>query len=147
MQVILLKDVQGVGKTNDVLDVNDGYAKNFLVAKRLAVVATQQVVSRLQNEAKQRAEHEERERQRMEGAAHDLDKRTFSFAVKVGGQGKVFGSVSEREVAEKIGEKLGFAVDKKHVKLPKSMKQLGEYIAEVKLGSVTAHPKIVLTSK
>ncbi len=144
MQVILLKDVPGVGKKNELKEVNDGYAKNFLLAKNFAVVATPQVVSKMHNEAHQAAEKARRENERAAEAAADLSRRTFTFVVKVGDKGQVFGALHEREVAEKISEKLGVHVDKKQVVLPK-MKELGEYTCEVKLGGTVAHPKILLT--
>jgi large subunit ribosomal protein L9 len=145
MQVILLRDVPGVGKKNELRDVNGGYAKNFLLAKNLAVIATPQVVSKMHNEAHQAAEKSRRENERAAEAAADLTKRTFTFVVKVGDKGQVFGTIHERDVAEKISAKLGVTVDRKQVTLPKDMKHLGEYTAEVKLGGTLAHPKILLT--
>ena len=81
--------------------MNDGYAKNFLLVRNLAAIATPQTLSRLTNEARQAEEKLRREAERAEELARKLSARTFTFAVKVGGQGQVFGSIHERDVQKK----------------------------------------------
>lgn len=148
MKVILLKDVSGVGKKGEVKEFNDGYARNFLIAKNFAAQATPQMLSKIQNEAKQKQESERKHLEQAQRIKADLDKRSFTISVKVGDKGQIFGSVHEKDVAQRISEKVTYQIDKSQIILPKKIKDLGEYKFEIKLSpGIVATPKLILTAK
>ena len=147
MKILFLKDAPGAGKKNEIKEVNDGYAKNFLIAKGFAVQASEQIISKVRNEQKQNEQKIAREQERANKLKNDLDKRTFSIAVKVGDKGQIFGSVSEADIAKKIFEKMNVEIERKQITIPRNIKQLGEYQIEIKLGpNMIAKPKIQLTN-
>ena len=145
MKVILTKDVSGFGRRGEIKEVNDGYGRNFLIARGFAELATPQVISKVKNETKQKEEKERRQQQKLSEMKKDLDKRTFTVKVKVGDKGQVFGSVNEKELAQRIQEKTGYEFEKGQFTLPKHMKELGEYTFEIKLGNgIVAKPTLKL---
>ncbi len=148
MKVVLTKDVSGVGRKGEVKEFNDGYARNFIVAKGFGVVATEQILNKLRNEQNQQEAKKRKEQEYNLKIKADLDKRTFSIVVKVGDKGQVFGSVHEKDVAARVKEKTGYEVEKGNIAIPKHIKELGEYQIEIKLGSgISAKPKIKLVDK
>lgn len=147
MKVVFLKDASGAGRKGEVKEFSDGYARNFLIAKGFAVAASDEILRKIQNEQKQQQAKEHKEQERNLKIKNDLDKRTFAITVKVGNKGQVFGSVHEKDVADRIKEKAGYEIDKKQVTIPKHIKELGEYEIEIKLSNgVIAKPKIKLTA-
>jgi large subunit ribosomal protein L9 len=147
MKVILLKDMAGVGRKGEVKEVNDGYGRNFLIARGYADVATTQTLSKVANESKQKAESEKKQREKLEKIKADLSKRIFTVKVKVGNKGQVFGSINEKELLERIREKTGLDIEKNQLVMPKHAKDLGEYEFGIKLGGgVSVTSKIKLES-
>ncbi len=132
MKVILKQDVKGSGKKGDILDVSDGYAKNFLLKKGLAEQASSVAVNslKLQKEAEERRRAEEIKAIR--DLAQKMDKSKVSVSIKCGENGKVFGSVTSKEIAGKLAD-LGYDVDKKKIVLKEPIKTVGEYTVEVRL--------------
>ena len=132
MKVVLTADVKNKGKKGDIINVNDGYAMNFLIPKGLAVAATAAAV----NETNQKKAAEEARKAKELAAAKEaaakLDMATVTVTVKSGESGKIFGSVTSKEIAEEL-KKQGYDVDKKNVMLPEPIKQLGRQTVEVKL--------------
>jgi large subunit ribosomal protein L9 len=148
MKVVLTKDVSGVGRKGEVKDFADGYARNFLVAKGFAVVATEQMLNKIKNENNQQEAKKKKEQEHHLKVKNDLDKRTFSIPVRVGEKGQVFASVHEKDVVARIKEKTGMEFEKNQIILPKHMKELAEYEIEIKLGGgLTAKPKIKLVDQ
>ena len=132
----------GVGRIGEVKEVNDGYGRNFLIARGLAQTATQTVVSQLVNKQKQKEDRDRKLLQKYQNLKSELDKRTFTVEVKAGDKNQIFGSVSEKDVVEKIKAKLNMELDKKQIILPR-IKEIGEYQFEVKLtGQLSARPKL-----
>ena len=132
MKVILKQDVKGTGKKGAILEVSDGYAKNFLLKKGLAEQASSVAVNslKLQKEAEERKRAEEiRE---IKELAAKIDKTEVTLSIKCGENGKVFGSVTSKEIAAKLAEQ-GFDVDKKKIILKDALKTLGDYTCEVRL--------------
>ena len=129
MKVILLQDVKPLGKKGDVAEVNDGYAKNFLIPKKMAQVATKDA----QNERNQRIANEEKRKAEEKAEALALhakiDGKTVSVPVKCN-EGKMYGSVTTQDVASALAT-LGYTVDKKKITIPSSIKSVGLYDAEV----------------
>lgn len=145
MKVLFIKDLAGVARKNDVKQLSDGYAKNFLIAKGFAVQASEQIIAKLKNEGKQKEDKLKRDEIKFRELKNQLDKRVLTIAVKVGEKQQIFGSVHEGDVAKKIFEKLKIEIDKKQITIPKHIKQLGQYEIEIKLTpGIIANPKIQL---
>jgi|SRR5579872_2429825 len=142
MKVVLLKDLPGLGRKSEVKEVQDGYGRNFLIAKGFAAQATEKVLTQLNSQLKQKAEHDRKLIDKYRNIKNELDKRTFTVEARVGTSGQIFGSVSEKDLLQKISEKLNLELDKKQIDLPK-IKQIGEYSFNIKLTSdIIAHPKV-----
>lgn len=133
MKVLLLQDVKGHGKVGDLIDVNDGFARNYIIPKKLGVEANKKML----NEYAQKKQKEERLRAEARQQALDDAKalRAASIDVPVRcGDGKIYGSVTNQDIAKGLAA-LGYNIDKKKIILKEQIKQLGTYEAEVKLYS------------
>ncbi|MFA6940997.1 MAG: 50S ribosomal protein L9 [Clostridiaceae bacterium] len=141
MKVILLKDVKGVGKKDEVINTSDGYARNFLFPRKLAEEATDNNIHRinLKNEAERKRKLEETER--AQAQAKELKNKVINIKTKSGEGGRLFGSITSKDIAEEIKKQLNLEIDKKKLVID-SIKQLGEYTAELKL-----YPEISTTIK
>lgn len=137
MKVLLLQDVQGHGKKGTIVELNDGYARNFLIPKKMAVEATKSIV----NEYNQRIEKELRLAQKAKeealALAKELSGKTVDVVVKCGEEGKMYGSVTTQDVASALGA-MGYQVDKKKIVLKDVIKKVGVYEAEVKVYKETS---------
>lgn len=142
MKVILLEDVKSLGKKNDVCDVADGYAKNGLINKKLAIEATPKALNDLklkkQNNDKIAAENLASAKK----LAEDLKDKTVSLKIKCGEGGKTFGSVTGKEIAEGAKSQLGIEVDKKKIVLNDPIKAVGSYEVNYKV-----HPEVTAVIK
>ena len=132
MKVILLADVKGRGKKGDVIDVSDGYAQNFLLKKKLAAVATASGINEVEQKRTAEAYHRAETIKALKELAARLNGAKATVAIKVGENGKVFGSVTTAHVAAALSE-LGFEVDKKKIVLKSAIKTVGTFEAEVRL--------------
>lgn len=142
MRIILLQDVKGQGKKGDLIDVNEGYARNFLIKKGLAEVATANKINDLKQKKVAADYHKQEEIKAMQALAVEIKDKQFDVAIKVGQGGKVFGSVTGANVAEALSA-AGYTVDKKKIVLPSPIKNVGVYDVEVKLmEGVTAKIKV-----
>lgn len=143
MKIILLKDIPKIGKKGHVSEVNDGYAKNFLIAKKLAAPATPEIQARVAKEAKEATDKHERSTAKLKELKAELEKRTFSIQVKMGDKGQIFGGAHDKDIIEVINKKLGSALDKHTVQLNRPIKNLGAHTVTLKLGSgITAQTTI-----
>ena len=137
MKVILLQDVKSLGKKGEIVNVNDGYARNFILPKKLGLEANGKNMNDLKlqknNEAKVAKEHLEAAKE----LAKQLEAGKVEVAIKVGEGGKVFGSVSNKEIAAEVKKQLGLEIDKKKVQLKDALKTLGTHKVPVKL-----HPEV-----
>ena len=133
VKVILLQDVKGVGKKGEVKEVSDGYARNYLIPRKLAVEATEGNLKHFLDEAKQKEEKEERIRKKSEQILANLKKRTWEIRVNAGEKGKLFGSLTSGSLAEKLMQVSGQEVDKRWVKLKKPIKEIGDHEVDLKL--------------
>lgn len=132
MKIILLQDVKGQGKKGEVIDVNEGYARNFLIKKGFAEAATASKINDL-NQKKAAADyHKAEETKAMQAMAKELKDKSFTVKIKAGQNGKVFGSVTGANVSDSLIA-AGFNVDKKKVVLPQPIKTVGEYTVDLKL--------------
>lgn len=133
MKVILLKDVKGSGKAGDTLNVADGYARNFLLAKGLAVEANAKNLNELAGK-KASAQHKlDVEKAENEKTAAEIGGKAVVIKARAGQGGKLFGAVTTANVADAIKEQLGGTVDKKKISLSSDIKAFGDYTATVKM--------------
>lgn len=141
MKVILLKDVKGVGKKDEIINTSDGYARNFLFPRKLAEEATDNNIHRvnLKNEAERKRKLEETEK--AQTLAKELKNKVINIKTKSGEGGRLFGSITSKDISEEIKKQLSFEIDKKKLVMD-SIKQLGEYTVELKL-----YPEISTTIK
>ncbi len=132
MKVILLSDVKGKGKKGELCSVSDGYARNFLFPKNLAVEADKAAMSELKSREAAAEHHKQEEIDAAKATAAKLDNKTVTLNARAGENGKLFGSITSKEIAEAVSKELGVTVDKKKLSVG-DIKNFGEYTAEVKL--------------
>ena len=132
MKVVLLQDVKGHGKKGELCNVSDGYARNFLFPKKLAVEADNAALNELKNREQAAAHHKQEEINAAKATAEALNGKEVVIKAKAGSNGKLFGSVTSKEIAAEIKNKLGIEIDKKKMSVA-DIKNFGEYTAEIKL--------------
>ena len=134
MKVILLQDVKGQGKTGDLVKVSDGYARNFLFPRQLAVEANEKNMTELKKQEKKRAKQLEQEIVEAKKAQEKLAGVLVKISAKAGAGGRLFGAVTTKEIAEALSEQHGIAVEKNKIVQPEPIKAFGSYEVKVKLG-------------
>ena len=142
MKVILRQDFEQLGRIGDVVDVKDGYARNYLIPPNIAYQATGSSMKRLEEEKKQHGKKLDKEKRASELLAGELEKVSITIQMKVGEEDKLFGSVTSQMIADSLKEK-GVELDKRQIELEDSIKALGIYTVPVKLpGGVTGNVKV-----
>jgi len=126
VKVILLQDVENIGKKNDIKNVADGYARNFLLPKKLAIIATEQAIEDLEKQKESEAQQAEIELKKTEETVAQIDGLEFEIIEKIDESGKLYGSINELRIAKILKDK-GFAIKKKQIKIPQPIKDLGEF--------------------
>ncbi|RJE47376.1 MULTISPECIES: 50S ribosomal protein L9 [unclassified Dehalobacter] len=148
MKVILKEDVKALGKKGKVCEVTDGYARNFLIPRGLAVEATQGNVQDLAHKQKQEELRKQREKQEALDLSQKIENMDIIVKVKVGEKGRLFGSVTNKEIAEVLEKEYQLKLDKRKIEVKEPIKGLGEYQTTVKLHSeVTARLKIKIEAQ
>ena len=137
MKLILLEDVKSVGKKGELINASEGYARNFLLPKKLAVEATKSNLNDYELKQKAEAKRKQEELAHAQEVAKALNDKVVTIRGKTGENGKLFGSVTNKEVAEEIIKQTGLDFDKKKVSIGDPIKMLGERTAVIKL-----HPKV-----
>lgn len=144
MKVVLLADVKGHGKKGELCNVSDGYARNFLFPKKLAVEANASAMNELKNREESRAHHIAEEKKIAEETAAKLEGKTVEILAKAGASGKLFGAVTAKEIALEIKNKFGIDIDRRKMNVA-DIKQFGEYTAEIKLyNGISAKIQVVV---
>ncbi len=133
MKVILTQDIKGVGKKDDIINANDGYARNFLLPKKLAVEANNSNMSLLKGRKDSANFKKEQEKENAEKLKEELSKITLPIKVKAGENGKIFGSITSKEIAIELKNKCNIEIDKKKILLKESIKETGIFNIEIKL--------------
>lgn len=148
MKVILLEDVKNVGKKGNIINAKDGYARNFLFPKNLAIEATPTNLKNLEYNKKLQEQKEQEVFEEAKKTEEELQKVTVVIKTKVGEHGKLFGSITTKEIAEQLESTNNLNIDKRKLELDEPIKSVGEYFVKVKLHSkVTAKVKVVVTEK
>lgn len=137
MKVILKEALPNLGEPGDVVDVKPGYARNYLVPQGLAYEASQKNIERLEREQEERAEKAKRDYLEARRRASQLAGKSLTFHAKAGEEGKLFGSVTNADVAERLNTEggLDFEIDKRTVQLDEPLKELGDFTVGIKLHS------------
>lgn len=136
MEIILKQDVENLGEAGEVVQVKPGYARNYLIPRGIALRATQGNLRRLEEERRHTTRLDERERERAAELAEKLDGRSLTFTVRAGEEGKLFGSVTNIDIAEMLARE-GVKLDRRLLELEEPIKELGVYRIPVRL-----HPEV-----
>ena len=148
MKVILKSDIKGVGKKDDVINANDGYARNFLFPKGLAVEANNENMTKLKAKKDGEAFHKAQELELAKKQAEQIKKIILKLKVKAGENGKIFGGITSKEIAEALKKEHNIDVDKKRINIGETIKTLGKFNVDVKLfEGVIAKLNIVIESE
>lgn len=134
MKVILLQDIKNVGRKEEIINANDGYARNYLFPKNLAVEASKDNLLKLQAKKTSEANKKKAEIEANREIAKKIEKMELQIKVKAGENGKIFGGITAKEIAEELKKQYKFEVDKKKVVLKETIKNLGRFTAEIKFG-------------
>jgi large subunit ribosomal protein L9 len=141
MKVILRQDVENLGKMGDIVEVRDGYARNYLIPRGLAYYASEGAIRRLEQEKRQYQRRLERERISAQELAAQLEQLVLSIPVRVGEEGRLFGSVTPQMIADELSLR-GFTIDRRAIVLEEPIRSLGTFEVKIKL-----HPEVVATVK
>lgn len=133
MKVVLNENVKGLGKKLDIVNVSEGYARNFLFPKKLAVAADNKSVSEATTKKEAIQFKKDTDRENAQKLKAEIEKVTVNFKLKTAENGKLFGSVTSKEISEELKKTSGIEVDKKKIILEDAVKSTGTYIAKVKL--------------
>lgn len=148
MQVVLLKDVKRLGKTGELHDVSDGYARNYLIPRGLAAAATAAARQQAAEQAAAQAREERAEQERAAQQAAKMENIELVFAAKAGEAGRLYGSITKADIAEKLAEETGMDVDRRKIMLDEPIKELGTSTVEVQLHSaVSTTVKVIVEAQ
>ena len=134
MKVILLQDVKGKGKKGQMIEVSDGYARNYMLPRKLAQEATADAVNTMRMNDKATAERQARERAEAVAISKQLRELTLVVKAKGGGAGRLFGAVTTNEIADALKKNAGITIDKRKLVLDENIKNVGTYTVKAKLG-------------
>ena len=148
MKVLLLQDVKGKGKKDTIVEVSDGYARNFLLPKGVAIIADAKVMNDYNNKQAAKKHHEEMEKLAAKETAEKLTGIVTKISATSGADGRFYGSVTSKEIAEELEKQHGIAVDKRKILLNDTIKAFGTYSIDIKLHpEVTGKLNVVVIAK
>lgn len=148
MKLILTKDVKGQGKKDQIIEVSDGYARNFLIPKGLAIPADAKSMNEVKNREDSRLHKIETEKAAAKETAAKLEKVTVKIVGQAGADGRLYGSVTAKDIAEALEKQHGIVIDRRKLTLSENIKTFGTYNTEVKLYTeVTGKVKVVVSDK
>ncbi|HIT35155.1 MAG TPA: 50S ribosomal protein L9 [Candidatus Faecousia intestinavium] len=143
MKVILLQDVKGKGKKGQMLEVSDGYARNFMLPRKMAIEATPDAINTMRMNDKATQERIAREKAEAMATAKSLRDMTLTVTAKGGGNGRLFGSVTNQEIADALEKQSGIKLDKRKIVISDAIKNVGTYTVTCKLGYEISAPLTV----
>lgn len=141
MKVILAKDVKGLGKKDEMVNASDGYARNYLIPRGYAIEANTSNINVMNAKKKSEELKNERELDKARKIAERIKETELVITTKAGENGKLFGSITSKDIAERLKSKYNLDVDKKKIHLPDAIKSLGNFEVEIKLAK-DIHPKL-----
>lgn len=145
MKVFLTKDVPGVGQANEVVDVADGFARNYLLPQKKAVRATEGQIKVAQQISQSQARRQEQARSHAQELVDTLSDKQVSFTAKAGETGRMYGSITSADIAERIGSMLGEEFDRRWLVMERPIHDVGEHTVDLKLeGGVRGHIKVIV---
>ena len=133
MKVVFLADVKGQGKKDQIKEVSDGYARNFLLPKKLAVPADAKMMNELKNKEASKQHKIDTEKAEAKALAEKLQKITVKITAQAGGDGRLYGSVTSKDISEALSKQFGITIDKRKMTLDEPIKAFGLYSIDVKL--------------
>lgn len=142
MKVIFLKDVKGQGKKGETKNVSDGYASNFLIPRKLAVPASEGNMKQLQHQQKAEKRRQQEQVEEAKLQAQKLEELTVQFKVKAGEGGRLFGSITNKQISEELAKSYAIKIDKRKIEMSEPIRSLGVTQVSVKL-----HPEVTATLK
>lgn len=147
MRVILLQDIDKLGKKYDIKNVSDGYARNFLIPKGLAKPVTKEALKWLESKKEEMAKKAEKELKKVQEVVSTVDGQEIIIPVKLGKEGQLFESVTSQKIFEKLKE-LGFEIQKSQIDLPKPIKELGEFPVKIHFPhNLEAEIRVIVTEE
>jgi large subunit ribosomal protein L9 len=148
MKVILLENVKGVGKKDDIINANDGYARNYLLPKKLAVEANAKNLANLKSKQSSNAFRRNEDKKKAEEIKEKIEKIFLKIEVKAGENGKIFGGVTSKEISDELKKQYNIEVDKKKIELKETIKTIGVFDINIKLfEGVNANLKLTIVGK
>ena len=142
MKVILLQDVKGKGKKGQMLEVSDGYARNYMLPRKIAIEATADAVNTMRMNDKAAAEKAAKERSEALEISKQLREMTLVVTARGGGAGRLFGSVTNQEIAEALAAKTGIRLDKRKIVIADPIKAVGTYTVQCKIGRASCRERV-----
>ncbi len=133
MKLILLENIKGVGKKDEIINANDGYARNFLLPKKLAVEANSENLAKLKAKQDSNAHKKQEDKKSAEEIKEKLSKIMLKIQVKAGENGKIFGGVTSKEISEQLKKQYNFDIDKKKIDVKETIKTLGVFTIDIRL--------------
>ncbi len=133
MKVVRRRDVMGLGKANEIKNVAEGYARNYLIPRGLAVIATEDTLRAAQREQQAQARKAERGRARAEQIAAQLQETPLHFTVKAGDSGRLYGSITSKDIADAISKRIEVSVEKRQLMLDQPIRELGVHLVDLRL--------------
>ncbi len=133
MKVVLLQDVKGTGKKGELVEVSDGYGRNYLLARKVAIPATNSAINEVNSKAEAKVHHQQMELEAAKEIAAQIDGRKFVISAKAGTGDRLFGSVTTKEIAAEIKRTCGCEIDKRKIVLDRDIKAFGTYTVPVKI--------------
>ena len=134
MKVILLQDIKNVGKKEEIINANDGYARNYLFPKKLAIEATKDNLAKLQAKKTSEANKKQAEIELNKQIAKQIEKIELQIKTKAGENGKIFGGITSKEISDELKKQYEIEIDKKKIVLKEAIKTLGKFQVEIKFG-------------
>jgi len=147
MKVILLQDISSIGKRGEIKEISDGYARNMLIPKKLAAPASQATQKDINRQIASEVAQKTAELTAIKETAADLNGKTLEIKAKAGENGRLFGSVTNADIAKSIKEATGLTIDKRKVEIPESINGTGSFTAKVRFGKdIVADVKVVVSA-
>ena len=149
MKLILTQDVKGQGKKDQIIEVSDGYARNFLIPRKLAIIANAQAMNEAKNKEASKQHKIEVEKEEARNLAKQLESITVKIVEAAGNDNRLYGAVTSKDISEKLAKDHNITIDKKKIVMPEPIKSFGTYKLEVKLytSEITGSINVVVTDK